>query len=92
MGNRRGISWKRRSDVTPSTWIAARQLIQEHQEDFLRTVREKLGADPVTVYLDDDAIIMVYGDDVLVSTEDEPLLFVGERHLLDLSDQFKGGQ
>jgi len=76
-------------NVTPSTWVATRQLILEHRAEFLRIVRERLGDESVLVYLDDDAIVMVYGEDVLVSTEDEPLLFVGERHLVDLSRDLK---
>ena len=75
--------------MTPSTWVATRQLILEHRAEFLRIVRERLGDESVLVYLDDDAIVMVYGEDVLVSTEDEPLLFVGERHLVDLSRDLK---
>jgi hypothetical protein len=71
-------------------WIFTKFLVKQQSEYFTailkRRFTEELGRDlKLELYVDDETLLVVIDDEeVYVNTDDDPLLFIGEKHAVDI--------
>ena len=74
-----------------STWTNTKVLIQRNPKEFKNAVRRVFQTEfgeefsDLEVYVDDDAVMVVVGEEVYVNTEDDPMLLIGNIRAVNIA-------